>query len=168
MVSSKVPEVAKQILPRTASVLLPRFQEVAKKWEVEKDRQSVAPGSPDIGIYLQQYVEKSVETDAVSYEAARAELKAAERLCSPDFFEKYPNVDGRGLTNAAYQDLKLVNMDPSTPDAKKILRRMMYEDVWEARKGHLKNGALILSILFALMGFASAWNSIIRHRAITS
>ena len=166
MTSSKLPEVAKQVLPRTASILKPRFQEIAAKWEVDEDRQKVAPGSPDIGVYLQQYAEKSVTTDAVSYEAAKAELQAAERLCSPDFFKRFSNVDCRGLTNATFDDLRLVNMDPSTPEAKKVLRRIMYEDVWEARKVHVKNGVIIMAALFALMGFASAWNSVIRHRAI--
>ena len=168
MASTKVPEAFAKVTTRTASALLPRFQTLLTQWEVDAERQKVAPNSPDIGVYLRQYVERSVKPERVSYEAAKAELEAAEKLISPDFFARYPNVTGTGLSQIDYEDIRAVNVDPDSSKAKKVMRNAMIADYIKERKDQFRSATYLVLALFIIQGTLALGNAIIKRRNLQS
>jgi len=164
MATTKVPETFSKITTRTAAVLLPRFQTLLSQWEVDTERQRTSPNSPDVGVYLRQYVERSVKPERVSYEAAKAELEAAERLISPDFFARYPGVQGVGLSQIDYEDIRAVNIDPESKTAKKVMRSAMIADYIQARKEQFRKGVYALLGLYIVLGLLSLSNAVIKRK----
>ena len=164
MAGTKVPEAFSKVSTRTAAALLPRFQTLLTQWEVDSARLKKSPNAPDVGVYLRQYVEKSVKTELVSYEAAKAELEAAEKLASPDFFSHYPNVQGVGLTEVGYNDIRAVNVNPDSKEAKRVMRNALLSDYIRERKEQMRASVYVLLGLFVLMGTLSLSNAIIRKR----
>lgn len=162
--SSKVPEVASTVLPRTARTLLPRFQSLLSKWEVDEAR---APGTPDPARYLRTYTQTKVETDKVTYEIALAELRAAERLADPSFFSNYSSVPREySISTLSYTQLRTVNVEPNSPVAKGIIRRVVIRDIWEDRKGQARSGLFIVFGLVIVLSFVKLSNEIRRSRAV--
>lgn len=127
------------------------------------ERQEKAPNSPDIGLYLRQYVEKSVKTDAVSYDAAKAELEAAEKLASPDFFSRFPNVKPVGVMNIDHEDIRTINLDPDSGHSKKLIRSVVMADQLQERKEYVRNAVYVLLGLFVLLNLSALSNALIKR-----
>eukprot|EP00116_Pleurobrachia_bachei_P011711 sb/3471973/ len=157
--SSKVPDLTKTVLPRTASALLPQFQELLAKWPVDQERLDKVPHTPDVGTYLREYTDKSVASNGVSYEAAAAELEAAQNLARSDFFSIYQNIPvGHGLSGSTHQKIRKILVDPGSPEAKKAYRAIGAQDFMDYRKGQIKSAFKILFGLYLALGALSLWN----------
>ena len=154
--------IVTEVLPKTASFLLPRFQALLTSWPVDSDRLANNPGIPDVGVYLRQYTETNVETNRVSLETAQAELEAGEKLASPEFFAKYANLTGGGLTGLSYEALRTVNMEPTSKESKKILFNLSLKDNIEGRMRTYKKLGYVFLALVAVLFTASATNAVIR------
>lgn len=164
MASSRIPDAFSTVTHRSASALLPRFKEVLVQWPVDEARRETSPGTPDIGVYLREYIEKSVETDKVSFEAAKAELDAAERLLSKDIFKRFPNVTEVGVTGLGSEDLRNITVYPRSKETKKILKKLMRANLINDRKHQIKKGVYFVAGLFVLLTLAKIWNAIIRNK----
>ena len=112
-----------------------------------------------MGTYLREYTDKSVASNGVSYEAAAAELEAAQQLARSDFFSRYGNIPvGHGMSGSTHQKIRNIFIEPESPESKQAIRAIHAKDFMEYRKVQIKTAFKIFLGLLSAWAALKKWN----------